>query len=194
VRTAADHDRYGRRHDVSFLYLILGHVLRLSLLLMRGDRSTELEILALRHQVAVLRRQVHRPDLSDADRALLAALSRLSPRPSWEMFFVTPSTLLRWHRDLIARRLTYRRRRQGRPSTRRHPGSGAAAGSREPDWGYQRISGELAGVGIPVPPSTVRDILKGAGLDPAPRRSGPSWGKARSTRTPSCLSRCRPPR
>jgi hypothetical protein len=77
----------------SFLYLILGHVLRLALLLMRGDRGKELEILALRHQVAVLRRQVHRSDLNDADRALLAALSRLLPRPSWEMFFVTPSTL-----------------------------------------------------------------------------------------------------
>jgi hypothetical protein len=72
----------------SFLYLVLGHVLRLLLLLVRGDRSKELEILVLRHQVAVLRRQVHRPDLGDGDRVLLAALSRLLPRPSWEMFFV----------------------------------------------------------------------------------------------------------
>lgn len=162
----------------SFLYLILGHVLRLWLLLMRGDRSKEVEILAFRHQVAVLRRHVHRPDLNDADRALLAALSRLLPRPSWEMFFVTPSTLLRWHRDLIARRWTFRTKRQGRPSTRRDIQEAVLRLAREnPTWGYQRISGELAGVGIRVPPSTVRDILKGAGLDPAPRRSGPSWGQ-----------------
>jgi putative transposase len=162
----------------SLLYLILGHVLRLLLLLMRGDGSKELEIIALRHQVAVLRRQVHRPDLNDADRALLAALSPLLPRRSWEMFFVTPTTLLRWHRDLIARRWTYGRKRPGRPSTRRDIREAVLRLAREnPTWGYQRISGELAGVGIRVLPSTVRDILKGAGLDPAPRRTGPSWGQ-----------------
>jgi putative transposase len=162
----------------SFLCLILGHVLRLVLLLVRGDRSKELEILALRHQVAVLPRQVHRPDVNDADRVLLAALSRLLPRPSWEMLFVTPSTLLRWHRDLIARRWTYRRKGPGRPSTRRDIREAVLRLAREnPTWGYQRISGELAGVGIRVPPSTVRDILKGTGLDPAPRRAGPSWGQ-----------------
>jgi putative transposase len=103
----------------SFFYLIVGHVLRLLLLLVRGEGSKDVEILALRHQVAVLRRQVHRPDLNDADRVLLAALSRLLPRRSSEMFFVTPSTLLRWHRDLIARRWTYKRKRPGRPSTRK---------------------------------------------------------------------------
>ncbi|WP_222721447.1 integrase core domain-containing protein [Actinomadura sp. HBU206391] len=174
----------------SFLYLVLGHVLRLLLLLVRGDRSKELEILALRHQVAVLRRQVHRPDLNDADRVVLAALSRLLSSSSWEMFIVTPSTILRWHRDLIARRWTYRRKRQGRPSTRRDIWVAVLRLAREnPTWGYQRISGELAGVGIRVPPSTVRDILKGAGLDPAPRRSGPSWAqflKAQAEGTLAC--------
>jgi transposase InsO family protein len=162
----------------SFLYLILSQVLRLFLLLVRGDRSKELEILALRHQVAVLRRQVHRLDLNDGDRALLAALSRLLPCPSWTVFFVTPATLLRWHRELIARRWTYKRKRQGRPSTRKDIREAVLRLAREnPTWGYQRISGELAGVGIRVPPSTVRDILKRAGLDPAPRRTGPSWGQ-----------------
>jgi putative transposase len=162
----------------SFLYLILGHVLRLLLLLMRGDRSKELEILTLRHQVAVLRRQVHRSDLGVGDRVLLAALSRLLPRPSWDVFFVTPATLLRWHRDLIARRWTYKRKRQGRPSTRKHIRDAVLRLAREnPAWGYVRISGELAGVGIRVPLSTVRDILKRAGLGPAPRRSGPNWGQ-----------------
>jgi putative transposase len=109
---------------------------------------------------------------------LLAALSRLLPRVSWEMFFVTPATLLRWHRDLIARRWTYKRRRPGRPSTRKDIREAVLRLAREnPTWGYQRISGELAGAGIRVPPSTVRDILKRAGLDPAPRRTGPSWGQ-----------------
>jgi len=160
----------------SFLYLILGHVLRLLILLVRGDRSKGLEILALRHQVAVLRRQVHRPDLNHGDRVLLAALSRLLPRPSWTVFFVTPVTLLGWHRELIARRWTYKRKRRGRPSTRKDIRDAVLRLAREnPAWGYQRISGELAGVGIRVPPSTVRDILKRAGLDPAPRRGEPSW-------------------
>ncbi|WP_433435487.1 integrase core domain-containing protein [Nonomuraea sp. CA-141351] len=132
----------------------------------------------LRHQVAVLRRQVHRPDLNDADCVLLAALSRRVPRPSWEVFFVTPATLLHWHRDLIARRWIYKRNRQGRPSTRKHIRDTVLRLAREnPTWGYQRISGELAGAGIRVPPSTVRDILRRAGLDPAPRRAGPSWGQ-----------------
>jgi hypothetical protein len=136
----------------SFLYLILGHVFRLLLLLVRGERSKELEILALRHQVAVLGRQVHRPDLNDADRVLLAELWRLLSRASWEMFFVTPATLLRWHRDLIARRWTYKRRRPGRPSTRTDIREAVLRLAREnPTWGYQRISGELAGVGIRVP-------------------------------------------
>jgi transposase InsO family protein len=162
----------------SFLYLILGHVLRFLLLLVRGDRSKELEILALRHQVAVLRRQVHRPDLVTGDRVLLAALSRLLPRPSWTVFFVTPATLLRWHRDLVAYRWTYKRKREGRPSTREDIREAVLRLAREnPSWGYQRISGELAGAGIRVPPSTVRDILKRAGLGPAPRRTGPSWGQ-----------------
>ncbi|MEV0408362.1 helix-turn-helix domain-containing protein [Actinoallomurus sp. NPDC050550] len=143
-----------------------------------GDRAKEIEIVALRHQVAVLRRQVDRPDLSDGDRVLLAALSRLLPRPSWKSFFVTPATLLRWHRRLITRKWTYSRRRPGHPSTRVDIRDAVVRLACEnPTWGYQRISGELAGVGVRVPPSTVRDILKRAGLRPAPRRSGPTWGQ-----------------
>ena len=80
----------------SFLYLILARFLQFLVLLGRGHRAKEIEILALRHQVAVLHRQVNRPDLNDGDRVLLAALARLLPRASWNAFFVTPATLLRW--------------------------------------------------------------------------------------------------
>ena len=138
----------------------------------------EVEILVLRHQVAVLCRRVNRPDLGDGDRVVLAALSRLLPRRSWGIFFVTPATLLRWHRNLVDRKWTYPRKRPGRPSTRKDIREAVLRLAREnPTWGYQRISGELAGTGIHVPPSTVRDILKRAALDPAPRRSGPSWSE-----------------
>jgi transposase len=144
----------------------------------RGDRAKEIEIVVLRHQVTVLRRQVDRPDLNDGDRVLPAALSRLVPRSSWSRFFVTPATLLSWHRRLIARRWTYPRRRPGLPSTRADIREVVLRLAREyPAWGYARISGELAGVCVRVPPSTVRDILKRAGLGPAPRRNGPTWAQ-----------------
>ena len=162
----------------SLLYLVLRRIFQLIALLGRGERAKEIEILALRHQVAVLRRQVNRPDLNDGDRVLLAALSRLLPRPSWSVFFVTPATLLRWHRNLVARKWAYPRKRPGRPSTRADVHAAVLRLAREnPTWGYQRISGELAGAGIRIPPGTVRDILKRAGVDPAPRRDGPTWGQ-----------------
>src|SRR5256714_6967367 len=100
---------------LSLGYLITRQVLRLMILALRGDHANEVEVLVLRHQVAVLRRQVRRLDLEPADRAVLAGLSRLLPRGRWAVFFVTPATPLRGHRRLIARRWDYFHRSLGGP-------------------------------------------------------------------------------
>ena len=132
----------------------------------------------LRHQVSVLRRQVARPRPSWADRVLISALARLLPTTCRRHLFVTPGTLLRWHAGLITRRWTTKRRRSGRPPTspplRRVILRLAAE---NPGSGYRRIAGELASLGRKVGASTVRMILKRAGIDPSPRRSGPTWGE-----------------
>jgi hypothetical protein len=161
---------------LSFGYLILRQVLQLVIQMVRSERSKEVEILVLRHQVAVLRRQVKRLDLEPADRAALSALSRLLPRSRWATFFVTPATLLRWHRNLIAHTWTYPKRRPGRPPVRAEIRALVRRLAREnPSWGHRRIQGELVGLGYPVAASTVWTILTNAGVDPAPRRTGPTW-------------------
>jgi putative transposase len=162
--------------SASLVYLLLRQVLQMLTQLARDGGAEDVELLVLRHQVAVLRRQVHRPDLEPADRVVLAALSRLLPRPRWSVFFVTPTTLLRWHRELVARRWTYPHARPGRPPVDvqiRELVLRLAADN--PTWGHRRIQGELIGLGHQVAASTVWKILHQAGVDPAPRRSGPSW-------------------
>ncbi|OLE22670.1 MAG: integrase [Actinobacteria bacterium 13_1_20CM_3_71_11] len=161
---------------LSLGYLIIRQVLQLMLLALRGDRANEVDILVLRHQVAVLRRQVRRLDLEPADRAVLAGLSRLLPRVRWAAFFVTPATLLRWHRRLIARRWTYSSRSLGRPSVTAQVRELVLRLAREnPSWGCRRIQGELAGLGYRLGASTIWAILTRAGVGPAPRRAGPTW-------------------
>jgi len=93
--------------SASLVYLLLRQLLQMLTQLARDDAAKDVELLVLRHQVAVLRRQVHRPKLEPADRVVLAALSRLLPRSRWPIFFVTPAKLLRWHRQMIARHWTY---------------------------------------------------------------------------------------
>jgi len=161
---------------VSVVYLVLRRVLELIVLRARGDAAKDIELLVLRHEVMVLRRQVTRPRLEPADRTLLAALSRVLPRPRWAVFLARPATSLRWHRELVTRRWTYPRDKPGRPSTAGQVRSLVLRLAAEnPTWGYRRVHGELVGLGHRVSSSTVWRILHRAGVDPAPRRAGPSW-------------------
>ena len=130
----------------------------------------------LRHEVSVLRRSNPRPRMTWLDRAVLSALSRLLPPPLRQLRLVSPRTLLRWHAHLVARHWTHPRRQPGRPQTSQPIRALVLQMAREnPTWGYRRIQGELVGLGHPIAASTVWTILKSAGLDPAPRRSGPTW-------------------
>jgi len=160
----------------SFVYLAVRNLFALVPLLARSPRSKELEILLLRHELAILRRQSGRPRLSRVDRALLAALSRSLPRPAWTSFPVKPETLLAWHRQLVARRWTYPHKKPGRPPLEQSLRSLILRLAREnPHWGYRRIVGELKGLGITVSPTSVRKVLLAAGLQPAPERARSSW-------------------
>ena len=155
---------------------MLARVLSWLALLARSDAAKDVEILVLRHEVAVLRRTNARPALTWLDRAVLSALSRLLPASLRQLRLVSPRTLLRWHAQLVARRWTYPHRRPGRPPTAPPIRALVLRMAREnPRWGYRRIQGELVGLGHPVAASTVWKILKDAGLDPAPRRAGPTW-------------------
>jgi putative transposase len=160
----------------SFVYLALRRSLELILLCCRSADANEIEILVLRHELAVLRRQQPRPHLQPTDRALLAALSRLLPRARWSSFLVRPETLLRWHRRMVARRWTYPSTSKGRPPVSDEVQQLVIRLAREnPRWGYQRIHGELLRLGCPVSASSIRRILRAHGIDPAPRRAQTSW-------------------
>ncbi len=163
---------------ISVVYLLVRCLLGCLTVLSRGQASKDAELLVLRHENAVLRRQVGRVRYEPGDRLWLAALSRLVPRRRWsEVFAVTPATLLAWHRRLVAHKWDYAsRRRPGRPST-------AAAirklviriATENPAWGHRRVQGELVRLGHPIAASTVWQILHDAGIGPAPRRTGPTW-------------------
>src|SRR6266540_3570921 len=160
---------------LSFVYLVFVALLRL-LLRSRRVEVRDIELLVLRHQVDVLRRQVGRPALGASDRALLAGAARLLSPVRRHGLLVTPQTLLRWHRQLVRRRWTYPSARAGRPSIDATTRELVVRLAREnPRWGYQRIAGELNKLSLRVSPSTVRRLLGKAGLGPAPRRPGPSW-------------------
>jgi hypothetical protein len=161
---------------LALIYLAIRRMFALILLRCRSREFKELEIVVLHHELAILRRQVGRPALRPADRVFLTAASRLVPRQRWSSFFVTPDTLLRWHRQLVARRWTYPRGRPGRPRIGVELRELVLRLARENlRWGYQRIAGELGLLGRSVSATTVRKVLREAGLGPAGKRAGPSW-------------------
>jgi putative transposase len=157
-------------------YLMLCRSIQLLVLLTRGDAAKDLEILVRRHQLTVLRRQVSRPKLEPADRALLSALSRALQRSRWPCFLVKPDTLLRWHRRLVAGAWTYPHRGTGRPPLDQELQQLIVRLAREnPRWGYLRIQGELIRLGMRVSATAVRTTLRRHGLDPTPRPTATTW-------------------
>jgi putative transposase len=159
-------------------YMLTRRVLGLAVLVSRGNQPKDAELLVLRHENAVLRRYTGRIRYESADRVWFTSLARLIRRRRWtEVFPVMPATLLAWHRKLAAKKYdTSIRRRPGRPPT--VPGIARLVvrlAKENPLWGHRRIHGELTKLGITVAPSTVWQILRAAGIDPAPRRSGPTW-------------------
>src|SRR6266516_6610805 len=164
-----------------FAFLLMSRLaagLRLS---RREETWKAAEILLLRHQLTVLQRhQQCRLKLTWADRALLATLLSVIPKARRQRLrlLVTPDTILRWHRDIVRRRWAAQSMRgeTGRPATRQSIRALVLRLAREnPEWGYRRIHGELAGLGVKVAASTAWEILKNAGIDPAPRRTGHAW-------------------
>ncbi|MGW7005557.1 integrase core domain-containing protein [Streptomyces sp. NPDC054933] len=178
---------------VSLLYKVTRRLLSVPAVLLRRDTAKEAELLVLRHENAVLRRQLQGPiRYEPADRLWFAALSTLITRRRWARIFpITPKTLLAWHRKLVARRWDYsqRRRGPGRPPTKAAIKKLVLRLARENSrWGHRRIQGELARLGHPIAASTVWDILHAAGIDPAPRRAGPTWREFLSTQATGLIA------
>ena len=159
-------------------YLLMRWLFGLIALVFRGDQAKDAELLVLRHENAVLRRTAGRVRYEPVNRVWFAVLASFIPRRQWAGNFpVTPATLLVWHRRLITRKYdTSTRRRPGRPKMVRSIARTAVRLALEnPLWGYRRIHGELTKLGTTVAPSTIYEILRAAGINPAPRRSGQTW-------------------
>jgi transposase InsO family protein len=175
--------------SLRLLYLIFLQVLNLLLLLRRSSASKDVELLVLRHEVAVLRRVNPTPRLDWADRAVFAALVRKLPRMLRRHRLVTPGTILRWHRRLIAKKWTYPNR-LGRPALNDAVAVLIERMAREnQSWGYQRIQGELLKLGHHVGASTIRRVLQRLGIPPAPvRDTDTTWRQFLRTQTSTMLA------
>jgi putative transposase len=161
---------------LSFLYLMARRLVGILLGRLRSEHAKDVEIAVPRHQLSVLRRQVKRAEFRPADRAVLAVLSRALPRKRWSIFLVTPGTILRWHRRLVTRKWTQPYPRGGRPPLAEHlVALILRLAGENPRWGYRRVQGELKKLGVSVSATTIRTLLRGNGLRPAPRRASVTW-------------------
>ena len=178
---------------LGLVYSLLRLLLELLLVRSRSEAGLRAEVLLLRHQLRVLRRQSRRPRWQPGDRLLLAALSRQLPRPAWASFLVSPETIVRWHRELVRRRWAAfgrrPRRQPGRPPLPSECQQLILRLAREnPGWGYRRIQGELRKLGQEVSATSIRGILRRHRMPPAPRRVGLSWRRFLRTQAGAVLA------
>ncbi len=170
--------------------LLMRWLFSVAVLVVRGDGEKNAELLVLRHENALLRGNAGRIRYDPADRAWFAALTRFIPRRRWaEVFPVTPATLLAWQRRLAARKYDTSGRKPGRtPTVRSIARLTIRLAHENPLWGYRRIHGELTKLGLTIAASTIYEILRAAGIDPAPRRDGPTWRQFLHTQAAGILA------